>query len=542
MYTVLIVDDESIQREFLRAMIPGLDPRFVVAGEAADGEEALAWLAGHAADVLVTDIKMPVMDGLALCRIVFERYPHMRRVILSGHEEFEYVREALIYKAEQYLLKPPGREAVRLLFAGLAEELERERSEALALRGLQSLSEEGRMQVGRRLLQALIAGAQAEVGTLFPLAYRMKIPLFEGEGALLLLTIDDSSLRDKGIAPQETSLFYYILNQIATELAQTSALNWTLFDDRERTAVLLSGTDPERLSADAKALFGQAREVMLDATGLTLTGGVSSLVEDVQQLDTAYAEAHAAICRRYLEGGDRLYTCVGAAAAEAFDALVQSASTELAEAFGERRGIHGWQTLAALLPDGRQLDAVRAYGLGAALLGELQRLPAARRRPGLWAEAWNTLSRTIPADGAALWPAAALADAYRAALAPLASSSGSAPEPRSSTEAGERQLVLDIRAYIDANYAEPISLALLSDKFGASQQHISTIFHKHTGTPYIKYMTRVRMDNAARLLSARPEMKIFEVAERTGYVNVKHFSYVFKKHFGVTPGEYDTAE
>ncbi|MDG0809828.1 response regulator [Cohnella rhizosphaerae] len=208
MYTVLIVDDESIQREYLRALIPGLDPRFVVAGEAADGEEALAWLEGHEADVLVTDIKMPGMNGLALCRIAYERYSNMRRVILTGHEEFEYVREALIYKAEQYLLKPPARESVRLLFAGLAEELERERSEALALRGLQSLSEEGRMQVGRRLLQALIAGAQAEVGSLFPLAYRMKIPLFEGEGLLLLLVIDDSSLRDKGVAPQETSLFY----------------------------------------------------------------------------------------------------------------------------------------------------------------------------------------------------------------------------------------------------------------------------------------------------------------------------------------------
>ncbi|MDG0809829.1 helix-turn-helix transcriptional regulator [Cohnella rhizosphaerae] len=319
-------------------------------------------------------------------------------------------------------------------------------------------------------------------------------------------------------------------------------MNWTLFDDRERTAVLLSGTDPERLSDDAEALFGQARKAMLDTTGLTLTGGVSSLVEDVQQLDTAYAEAYAATCRRFLEGGDKLYAYVDAAAAEAFGALVQSAASELTDAHGERRDAHGWQALAALLPDGRRLDAVRAYGLGAALLGELQRLSAARRRPVPWAAAWNMLSHTLPADDAALWPAAALTDVYRAALATLAAPSGAAPEPRPSTEAGERQLVLDIRAYIDANYAEPISLALLSDKFGASQQHISTIFHKHAGTPYIKYMTRVRMDNAARLLSARPEMKIFEVAERTGYVNVKHFSYVFKKHYGVTPGEYDQAE
>ncbi|MDI4648443.1 response regulator transcription factor [Cohnella hashimotonis] len=543
MYNVLIVDDEAVQREYLREVIPSLDPRFTVAGEAADGEEALAWLAAHAADVLVTDIKMPVMDGLALCRIAYEQYPRMRRVILSGHEEFEYVREALVYKAEQYLLKPPGREAVRLLFAGLADDLERERGDARALRGLQSLSEEGRMQVGRRLLQALIAGAEAEIGTLFPLAYRMKIPLFEGEGLLLLLAIDESSMREQGVAPHERSLFDYILNQVTAELAQSTALAWTLFDSRERTAVLLSGTDPQALSAGAEALFGKIRQTMRDTAGLTLTGGASSLIEDVQQLDAAYAEAHAAVCRKYLEGGDTLYASGDGAnsAADAFDTLVQAASAELSDPYGDRRAAYGRPALDALLPNGRKLDAACAYGLVAALLGELQRLAGGKRHSGQWAAAWQALDRAIPAGNPAVWTATALADACRSALAPL-TAAGADPEPRPAFEAAERQLALNIRAYIDANYAEPISLALLSDKFRASQQHISTIFHKHAGTPYIRYMTRVRMDNAARLLSAHPDMKIFEVAERTGYANVKHFSYVFKKHFGVTPGEYGARE
>ncbi|RIE01614.1 response regulator [Cohnella faecalis] len=247
LYSVLIVEDEDVQREFLRMQIPALDSRFVIAGEAVDGREALDFLSRREVDLLVTDIKMPVMNGLELCREAYAKYPRMRIVILSGYEEFEYARQALKYKAEQYLLKPLAREAMRRVLAQVADHFEQVRSDESALRGLRALSDEGRKQVARRLLQALIAGSQAEIGTLFPLTYRMKIPLFEGEGHLLLLEIDESSLRDKRIGYQETSVFHYILNQIASETAEGCELAWTTFDDRERTAVLLSGTETSEL-------------------------------------------------------------------------------------------------------------------------------------------------------------------------------------------------------------------------------------------------------------------------------------------------------
>ncbi|WP_168735456.1 response regulator transcription factor [Cohnella fermenti] len=459
MYTVLIVDDEAIQREYLRLQIPALDPRFAVAGEAADGQEALEFLEERSVDLVMTDIKMPVMNGLELCKELQARHPRIKVVILSGYEEFEFVRDALQYRAEQYLLKPLNRDAMRRTLRDVAGRLERIRADEAAQRGLQALSQEGMKHIGRRLLQALIAGAEAEVGSLFPLAYRMKIPLFEGEGLILLLAIDDDSLRDKSIPRRDWSIFHYILNQIAAELCERRELVWTMFDDRERTAVLLSGTETDSLQEDARALYAAVRDNMRLATGLAITGGLGEQIEDVLQLELSYRSALAASGRGIRCGGDRLYE-----------------AGEDAEGIGEASG--------------QQQSGPR--------------IPVHR----------ITEDRT-----------------------PDGRTSEERPE-RSGAEIGERKLAEEIRRFIEVGYAEPISLSLLSDKFHASPQHISTVFHKHIGTPYVKYMTRVRMDNAARLLAGNPEMRVVEVAERIGYANVKHFTYVFKKHFGKTPGEY----
>ena len=130
-----------------------------------------------------------------------------------------------------------------------------------------------------------------------------------------------------------------------------------------------------------------------------------------------------------------------------------------------------------------------------------------------------------------------VADIYQTMLASFHVSTLK-PTSIPSIEWSEQGLMEQIRHFIDLHYAEPISLAMIADKFDLSQQYISTAFHKYVGVPYIKYMTNVRMNQATKLLEQKPIGKIYEIAEQVGYVNVKHFSYVFRKHYGMTPGDY----
>lgn len=110
--------------------------------------------------------------------------------------------------------------------------------------------------------------------------------------------------------------------------------------------------------------------------------------------------------------------------------------------------------------------------------------------------------------------------------------------PLSNDNVPEKGVVDQALQYLHEHYAEPISLALIAEETGVSPNYLSTLFHNETGKSYIKYLTEIRMEQAVEYMKRYPHMKIYEIAEKVGYISVKHFSYVFKQHFSVSPGEY----
>lgn len=101
-----------------------------------------------------------------------------------------------------------------------------------------------------------------------------------------------------------------------------------------------------------------------------------------------------------------------------------------------------------------------------------------------------------------------------------------------------RQIAENARKYILSHYQEQISLSQIAEEIGVNSCYLSDIFHKHMGEPYSRYLLRIRMEQAARLLRENPGEKIYKIAERTGFVSSKHFISVFKKYYGTTPAAY----
>jgi len=125
-YSVLIAEDEALIRRHLARKVAEQCPGFEVVAEAADGQEALEAAAELAPDVVITDIRMPVMDGLALTRELYYAHPDVRVVIVSGYDEFGYAKTALSLGVKDYLLKPVADEEVRSVMSRLAIQLEAE--------------------------------------------------------------------------------------------------------------------------------------------------------------------------------------------------------------------------------------------------------------------------------------------------------------------------------------------------------------------------------------------------------------------------------
>jgi len=125
-YKVFFVEDELVTREGIRDNVNWKANGFEFCGEAPDGEVALPLLQAAQPDVLITDIKMPFMDGLQLCKIVRERMPWVKIVILSGHDEFEYAQQAITLGVTEYLLKPVSAQDLHMVLHKVAAQIERE--------------------------------------------------------------------------------------------------------------------------------------------------------------------------------------------------------------------------------------------------------------------------------------------------------------------------------------------------------------------------------------------------------------------------------
>lgn len=158
MLKIFLVEDESIMREGLRDNMPWSQFGYKFVGEASDGETALPLIRKTRPDVLLTDIKMPFMDGLALSRIVAKEFPNMKIIILSGYDDFDYARQAIQIGVEQYILKPVTRETIKKVLSEVKEKIDYEKEKKIDLEKIRSEMREYELMSHRYFFEKLFSG------------------------------------------------------------------------------------------------------------------------------------------------------------------------------------------------------------------------------------------------------------------------------------------------------------------------------------------------------------------------------------------------
>ena len=176
MLKVVLVEDESIVREALRDNIPWEQCGFEFAGEAGDGEMALPLIRKEQPDLLITDIKMPFMDGLDLSRIAGQEFPDMKIVIISGYDEFEYARQAIQVGVEQYLLKPITKAAMRKVLLEIREKIENEHEQKNYLERFRNEMHEYEQFSRKRFFEKVFSG-QLPVQDIYEEAQKLSLEM-----------------------------------------------------------------------------------------------------------------------------------------------------------------------------------------------------------------------------------------------------------------------------------------------------------------------------------------------------------------------------
>lgn len=176
MLRIFLVEDESAVREGLRDMVPWNQYGYALAGEAGDGEMALPLIRQTKPDVLITDIRMPFMDGLALSELVSREFPEMKIVVVSGCDDFACAQRAIDIGVERYLLKPVSRRSLLRALEEIREKIEGERAGRDRL-DRSRREEQAYEQYARRAFFERIVAGQLTVQQIYETAARLDIDL-----------------------------------------------------------------------------------------------------------------------------------------------------------------------------------------------------------------------------------------------------------------------------------------------------------------------------------------------------------------------------
>jgi len=512
-YRALIVDDEPKVRRGLSALIPKLDPEWEVVGTAANGEEALQFVKKQLPDLVITDIRMPKMNGLDLLSELKE-YP-LQVVILSGYGYFEYARTAIQFGAFDFLLKPLKPDAIRDVLRRLSAQMkpvERETPTGVPEQKYSKLWKEWMLSPEDE------PGHETKLLPLLP----------PGAGSMRIAAIEIDAY-DKVISEDQwgdRQLVAFAVRNVLHELLSARAA------DRFRY-LFQNGSQLYYLLANAgcgRDFWEEAIRTIARSVKISVSVGLSGESSEFAELPKLLAHARESLENKWIYGEGKvsdyrdfhLEDLVRIGYPEALEEKVGWA-VRSGDAAAASQGLE--EFVRALREAEVPFRLFQRYCLQ--LLTSVLRIAYEQKVSDL---VFGRMTR--PAD---LFGRDFTAFGFLAFMKEFAEESVRALEwSRSQKQSKTLDKAL---AFIRANYARDISLDDVAGHVGMSSSYFSTYFKQETETSFVEYLTRLRMD-AAKKLMKDTDLRLYEIAAMVGYQDVKYFSRLFKKTMNATPGEY----
>lgn len=535
-YSVLLVDDEEDVIQVIIRRISWEALGFEVMGYAHNGLEALELAEERQPDVVMTDIKMPYMDGLTLSKRLKELYPTVKIIIFSGFDEFEYAKEAIRLEAEEYILKPINAEELGEVFGRIHAALDREFDEKQNINMLKNYYLESLPILKENLYTALIEGRVPEQD--IPHEMMDCQVSLDGPYYTVALLHNSQSLSPQGINPV---LITMSIRKAAEERlsARWNARFFTYLGDIVVIAQLKRQEELTELTDSCEMLCRIARHVC----NATVSAGIGRAVSELRLLPQSFAGANEALSYRVIYGRGKAISISEIAPEE------HSAD----ERCDENAVLYRTETLQELFRSIR-MDSEEA------LEGKIERYlsQSVPKNPSiqdyhfflmeLVTELYRFLhsshvepERIFPQDE----------DVYRM-VQQMDLRELSAWLKRSCVLAQQRiqenrqdstkSFVRRAIEYVGRNYSDQdLNVEHICGYLHVSAAYFSTVFKRETGKTFINYLTDFRMERAVRMLMEEDE-KTYIIAEAVGYSDPNYFSYAFKKKFGMSPSKYKQSQ
>lgn len=526
LYNILLVDDEADVLQAMKRKIDWEAMGFCLAGTAENGQEALEMAELLHIDVVMTDIKMPYMDGLTLCKKLKENYRNMKVVIYSGFDDFEFAREAVHLEAEEYLLKPISAKDMENVFRKIKEKLDQEFSEHRNLNKLSEYYKRSLPAMQEQLFMGILEGKiTGERAKMMLETYEMQFDAPYYVVAMLYADTNPKEVRGKTAQLLTLSLKDMAQDYLNERLRFYSAI---YLDE-----VILVFMVQDRDSMEAVLYhLDQVCKMGTRVLNVPVTASVGQVCDQLDFLTTSYQEARNAMEYRTILGGSQvLYIGDIEPSPKDSVSLMEYDFQNLMRAvkLGNRE-----ETNDAIA---QFMESIRSFSISPnqyqllimELLTELMKIGRAYklRTRQIFGEAsvpWHELYKYISIDELEYWLQEVCTN-LRHTL-------------RHERTDSAMRLTEQAKMYIEEHYKEnDLSAETLCKHLNVSAAYFSTVFKKEVGLSFVAYLTKIRLEHAVELLR-NTEDKTYVIAEAVGYTEPNYFSYVFKKQYGISPSKY----
>ncbi len=535
MFKVFLVEDEIVVREGIRKNILWEQYGFSYAGDASDGELALPMIRQVQPDLIITDIKMPFMDGLALCEMVRKELPKTKIVIISGYDDFSYAQHAIRMGVEQYLLKPIMKEKMVEILIALQKKMEAERQQEEYLAKFQREAQEYEAFSRRRFFEQLVTGGLS-VTEISETAKAMDIDLNALYYNIVLFSLNSAEYNGstpesytEAIARVQDSITQFFVSQ-----PELILFRWNVTTH----AVLIKG--------DREGIVQQTRDCIKEIKNICAAAGpdvdwhiaCGAPVSRLGGIPACFTEANRILSYRYLCPEKHILTEASIRDVRIGDGAKtdlgnQEVDQERIRSFlssGMREEIDHFveQLLQSAGEEAASLPLFCRYLIMTVYFAATGYLESIGCNMGFWPPELRPKDSISTPEEVRRYARQIMVRAM---------------ELRDhESKKQQRDLLSQAIGFIDRHYPdETISLDRVARKVNISPNYFSAMFSQEVGQTFIEYLTGKRISEAKRMLR-QTDKRSSEIAFAVGYKDPHYFSFVFKKVSGCTPSEYRRGE
>lgn len=532
---VFLVEDEMVIRRGIKNSIDWEKEGYIFCGEASDGELAYPMIIKEKPDILITDIRMPFMDGLELCKLVKEELPNIKILILSGYDEFDYAKEAIRLGVTEYLLKPISSGKLLEALNGVSESIRREKEDKDLVRKYMEEMRENTEHEKQKFFEQMIAGNLSMADAL-ETGKKYEMNLSAGMYNLLLFrfTLGEEN-RKSGELLGEAE---YAIKKLTERLEYVFEFQ----RDVEGWAFLLMADNEEQMSERVKELSKDLEEIMKNYSTIAYFGGIGQPVARLRELEESFREAERALAARFTMELNRIISVEDIRMAQNVDTLDDIEITSFGEIEKTRTMLEKFLNNGAEdeidefvdvyineLPEEnlksvlmRQYIIMDAYIV---MMSFCEKIEGIEGEMQAQSEELKNSMKTIQT-----------LEEIKNYIRMLLKKIIGVPD----TISGRRysDIIEIAKDQIRKTYmSDEISLNTIAAEVGMSPSYFSSIFSKEMGKTFVEYLTEIRMDRAKELLMCS-SMKTSEIGYEVGYKDPHYFSYIFKKTQNCTPKEF----